>query len=179
MSIADIIIGVILILFAIAGYKKGLIIEAFYLASLIIGIYGAMFFSDFVADALSDLINTKPEYMALIAFLLTFILIAALIRYLARIIKDIIDNLFLGIIDQLGGLVFGFIKGALIISIVIMILNITGLSENINNKAKKSFLYSKTESIANVLYKNHELINKSISKSFSKGADALEDLLDN
>ena len=53
MNVLDLIIGIILILFAIAGLRKGLIIEAFYLASFIVGIYCAMYFSDIVDELMS------------------------------------------------------------------------------------------------------------------------------
>ena len=57
MNVLDIIIGIILLIFALAGLRKGIIVEAFYLASFVVGIYGAMFFSDAMSDWLSDLIN--------------------------------------------------------------------------------------------------------------------------
>ena len=63
MNVLDIIIGVILILFAFAGLRKGLIIEAFYLASFIVGIYGAMFFSDAVAAWMSGFVNSLHPYI--------------------------------------------------------------------------------------------------------------------
>lgn len=180
MNTLDIIIGIILILFALAGYRKGLIIEAFYLASLIIGIYGAMYFSDFMAGALANIINVKAEYMALIAFIITFILFVIVIRNIGRLIKNIIDAIYLGFIDKIGGFVFGTLKGALIISIVIMLLNNMNLSDSINKDTRdKSFLYSKVENVANTLYKNHDLIEESINNSFNKGVEAIEEILDN
>ena len=61
MNILDIIIGIILILFAFSGFRKGLILEAFYLASYIIGVYGALYFSDMMTSWLSELIKVQPE----------------------------------------------------------------------------------------------------------------------
>jgi membrane protein required for colicin V production len=179
MNLLDLIIGVILILFALAGLRKGLIIEAFYLASIVIGIYGAMFFSDVMAEWISELINVKEEYLALIAFILTFIVFMILIRFLGRVISNLISTIHLGFIDKIGGIVFGLLKGALLVSVLIMVLNIFGISDVIDEKTKdKSILYGYTEQIANVIYKNQDMIKDSMEKSFEKGIDVIEDVIE-
>ena len=66
MNILDLIIGIILVLFAISGLRKGLIIEAFYLASFIVGVYGAMYFSDVVAEWMYTLIDKGAEYVRIV-----------------------------------------------------------------------------------------------------------------
>lgn len=179
MNILDIIIGIVLLLFALAGLRKGLIIEAFYLASIIIGIYGAMFFSDAMSDWLSKLINVAPEYMALVAFVLTFIIFMIVIRYLGRLISSLVEAIHLGFIDKIGGFIFGIIKGALLVSIIIMLLNIFNVCDVIDKKTRDgSILYTHTENIANILYKNHELVKESMERSFDKGIDLFEDGVD-
>ncbi len=179
MNILDIIIGIILLLFAFAGLRKGLIIEAFYLASIIIGIYGAMFFSDAMSEWLSEIISIEPEYLALIAFIITFIIFMIIIRFLGRIISGLIEAIHLGIIDKIGGFAFGIIKGALLLSILIMVLNIFNIGDVIDrNTRNNSALYNHVENIANTLYKNHELIEESMEKGFDKGLDYFEDGLD-
>lgn len=179
MNFIDIIIGIILLLFALAGLRKGLIIEAFYLASIIIGIYGAMFFSDAMSDWLSEVINVAPEYLALVAFIITFIIFMIIIRFLGRLISGLVEAIHLGFIDKIGGFVFGIIKGALLLSILIMTLNIFNIGEVIDKDTRKdSALYTHIENIANTLYKNHELIEESMERSFDKGLDFFEDGLD-
>ena len=179
MNILDIIIGIVLLLFAFAGLRKGLIIEAFYLASIIIGLYGAMFFSDAMSNWLSEIINVEAQYLALVAFILTFILFMVLIRFVGRIISGLIEAIHLGLIDKIGGFIFGIVKGALLLSILIMVLNIFNISDAINNDTRRnSALYPRIENIANTLYKNHEVIEDSMQKSFNKGMDFFEDGLD-
>lgn len=179
MNILDIIIGIVLLLFAFAGLRKGLIIEAFYLASIIIGLYGAMFFSDAMSNWLAEVINVEPKYLALVAFILTFILFIVLIRFVGRIISGLVEAIHLGFIDKIGGFIFGIVKGALLLSILIMVLNIFNISDAINNDTRKnSVLYPRIENIANTLYSNHEIIEDSMQKSFNKGMDFFEDGLD-
>ncbi len=174
MNVLDIIIGVILILFAFAGLRKGLIIEAFYLASFIVGIYGAMFFSDAVAAWMTGFVKASGDVIAIIAFILTFIGILILVRFLGRMISSLVEAISLGFFDKIGGFVFGAMKGALMISIFIMIMNVLGLSSIIDDYKKGSFLYPKTEEIANVLYKNHDVVKESIDNSIEKIGDVIE-----
>lgn len=176
MNILDLIIGIILIIFALSGLRKGLIVEAFNLASYIIGVYGAMYFSEVVSNKLSDAIHVNPEYMMLIAFILTFIVFLIIVRYLAILISKLVEAIHLGFFDKIGGLVFGGLKGALIVSLCIMALNIFGSGDVINKELRgQSFLYTQTENIANTLYNNRKLVKDSMKKNFDKGKDIFDD----
>lgn len=175
MNVLDLIIGIILILFALSGLRKGLIIEAFYLASFIVGIYGAMYFSDIVADWMAGFVDVGKEYLAVIAFIVTFIIFVVLIRILGRLISRIFEMIHLGFFDKVGGFFFGIMKGALITSIIIMIMNIFGISSLINiNTRNGSVLYKYTESIANMLYKNHEVVKGSMSELIEDEMNIIE-----
>lgn len=174
MSVLDLIIGVILLIFAITGLRKGLIIEAFYLASFIVGIYGAMFFSDAVAAWMSGFIKSNNDIVAIIAFIITFIGVLFLVRLVGRLISRLVEAISLGFIDKIGGFLFGAMKGALIVSIFIMIMNVLGFSSIVDNVKKDSFLYPHTEAIANILYKNHDVVKESIDNSFEKIENVIE-----
>ena len=174
MSILDLIIGVILLIFAFAGLRKGLIIEAFYLASYIIGIYGAMFFSDTVAAWMSGFIKNSNEIVAIVAFIITFIAVLILVRFLGRLISSLVEAISLGFIDKIGGFVFGAMKGALIISVFILILNVLGFSSIMDEIKADSILYPKVERVANVLYKNHDVVKESIDNGLEKIEDVIE-----
>lgn len=179
MNLLDIVIGIVLLMFAFAGLRKGIIIEAFYLASFVIGIYGAMFLSDAMSDWLSGVINVAPEYLSLIAFILTFLVFMVVIRYLGRLMSGIVEAIFLGVIDKIGGFIFGAVKGALLVSILIMLLNVFNVSNVIDKDLRRSSkLYTFTEEIANYLYKNHDVVKDSMEKSFNKGKDIIEDVIE-
>lgn len=179
MNILDIIIGIVLIIFAFSGLRKGLIMEAFSLASYVIGIYGALFFSETVSNWLADAINVTPEYLTLVAFILTFIVVVILVRYLGRLISAIVEAIHLGFVDKIGGFFFGILKGALLLSIFIMVLNVFGVGDVINKDLRKnSFLYTQTENIANILYSNQELVKDSMRRNFNKGKDIIDDGFD-
>ena len=179
MNVLDLIIGIILVLFAITGLRKGLIIEAFYLASFLFGAYGAMHFSDAVADWMSDFINVSEDYLTIISFIVTFIIVLILVRLLGRIISRLLEAISLGFVDKIGGFIFGVLKGALLVSVIVMVMNVFGATDLINNDLRKSSkLYTLTESIANTIYDNREDLEDKVEDALDKSMDKIEDKMD-
>ena len=179
MNVLDLIIGIILVLFAITGLRKGLIIEAFYLASFLFGAYGAMHFSDAVADWMSDFINVSEDYLTIISFIVTFIIVLILVRLLGRIISRLLEAISLGFVDKIGGFIFGVLKGALLVSVIVMVMNVFGATDLINNDLRESSkLYTLTESIANTIYDNREDLEDKVENALDKSMDKIEDKMD-
>ena len=179
MNVLDLIIGIVLLLFALAGLRKGLIIEAFYLFSFVAGAYGAMYFSDAVAEWMSEFINIGEEYLAIVSFIVTFIIFLILMRFIGRVLSKLVETICLGFVDKIGGFVFGVLKGILLVSIVIMIMNVFGATSLINeNLRDSSRLFTFTESIADMLYENHEDFEDTIEEAFERSMDKMEDKMD-
>ena len=123
MNYLDIIIAIILFVFGWKGLRKGLIIEVVTLVAFGAGIYGAMHFSDFTAAHMQDFLEIDPNYLNTIAFVLTFIILVVLVNLIGRLISKAIKSLNLGFFDKLGGFLFGIIKGVLLCSVLLMVLN--------------------------------------------------------
>lgn len=179
MNILDIIIAIVIAVFAVAGLRRGLILEAFALAAFIIGIYGAMYFCDFVSATLTKTFDISDEYVSIVAFILTFILLMLLVRWLGKLVYNLVNALYLGFLDKIGGLIFGAAKGAFIVSILILILNSFGANGIIKKEARdKSVLYVKTEAIATFLYQNHDLVKHTMDKGFDKSVVFIDKAID-
>ncbi|MBR5215162.1 MAG: CvpA family protein [Bacteroidales bacterium] len=179
MNVLDVIIGIVLVLFAITGLRKGLIVEAFYLASFLFGAYGAMHFSDAVADWMSDFINVSEDYLTIISFIVTFIIVLVLVRFLGRIISRLLEAISLGFLDKIGGFIFGVLKGTLLVSVLVMVMNVFGASDLINDDLRKSSkLYTLTDSIANTIYDNREDLEDRIEDALDKSMDKIDEKMD-
>ena len=179
MNVLDVIIGIVLILFAITGLRKGLIVEAFYLASFLFGAYGAMHFSDAVADWMSDFLNVSEDYLTIISFIVTFIIVLVLVRFLGRIISRLLEAISLGFLDKIGGFIFGVLKGTLLVSVLVMVMNVFGASDLINDDLRKSSkLYTLTDSIANTIYDNREDLEDRIEDALDKSMDKIDEKME-
>ncbi len=119
----DLIVIVILAYSAYKGYTKGLIASAASIIALLLGVWGAIHFSDFTAGYLVEFINVQQKYMSIIAFAATFVLIVIGVHFIAKTIERITEAVALGIVNKVVGSAFGVLKAAFILSIVLVIFN--------------------------------------------------------
>lgn len=159
INLLDLIILIPLLLFAFNGYKKGIIIEITTLAALLLGIYAALFFSDYTANLLTGSFNISKEYLNIIAFVATFIGVLVLVMILGRLLEKVVNLLMLGIVNKLAGAAFGILKGALLLSILIFLINYFDRDATIikQDARKESVLYKNIEPIAPWIYEKLNL----------------------
>jgi membrane protein required for colicin V production len=123
MNYIDIILLILLILSAINGFRKGFIEELAGLAALILGIWAALQFSGLVAGFIAGTFNYQSKYLPVIAFAVTFIIVLILVNIIGGITSKVIKSVQLGFLNQLAGFVFGVVKGALVLSVFLVIFN--------------------------------------------------------
>lgn len=141
MNYLDIIFIVPLIWAGFRGFKKGLIIEVSTLIAFGLGIWGGIHFSDFVAELLSESIESK--YVPLISFTITFILIVATVFVLGKMLEKAINLIQLKLVNKVTGAVFGVAKIVLVISVLLVIVNSFDQKSNIvpEDLIENSLLY--------------------------------------
>lgn len=159
MNYLDIIIAIILFLFGWRGWRKGLIIEVVTLVAFVVGIYGAMHFSDFTAEHLKEVVEINPKYLNTVAFVLTFILLVILVNILGRLVTQAVKAMNLSFFNKLGGFLFGAAKGVLLCSTFVLVLNNLQFLGLIKEEVKKeSYLYPYVEETIPYLYKGFDLV---------------------
>ena len=169
MNYLDIIIAVLLVVFGLSGWRKGIIIEIATLLGLGLGLYGAFHFSDFTAEKLVGLVEINPKYLNLIAFIVTFVVVALLVNVLGRLVSNLVKNLNLGFIDKIGGFLVGLAKGLLMCSLLVMLLNVMNLKGVVKDDAKQeSLLYPYVEATVPYVYQGFDLVKEAVKNaSFS------------
>lgn len=118
MGIIDIILLVIIGIFAIKGVLKGLILEIFGLLALVVGYfvsynYSHVFAKPVLALGFSDKASGALGYV--LAFLIAYILTVIVGNVLSKAFKEI----NLGWLNRGGGLVFGGLKSAVILGLIL------------------------------------------------------------
>ncbi|RLD51700.1 MAG: CvpA family protein [Bacteroidetes bacterium] len=156
MSIIDIIILVPFAWFAYQGFKKGLIIGVASLAALILGIYAALYFSGIIAVFLTDELNIKTDYLPIISFIVTFIGVVILVHFLGKLLEKLINMVALGFVNKLSGAIFGVLKAAVFLSVLILIINHFDGKLISEEKRERSFLYDPVSEIAPFLWKKFQ-----------------------
>ena len=129
---------------------KGLFVEVASLVALIAGVYGAIHFSDFAADFLMEHVEWNEKTINITAFAITFVIIVLVISLAGKALTKLADFAALGFLNKLLGGVFGGLKIALILSIVLMIF--TKLNKTIpfvsDEELESSVLYEPVKSLA-------------------------------
>ena len=159
MNYLDIIIAVVLFVFGIKGYRKGLIIEVVTLLAFGVGIYGAMHFSDFTAEHLQEVMEINPKYLNTVAFVLTFILLVIVVNMIGRAVTHLVKAMNLNFFNKLCGFVFGVAKGVLLCSILVLVLNNFQLIGIVKPEVREqSKLYPYIEETVPYVYQGFDLV---------------------
>ena len=130
MNYIDLVLGIILIIAAIQGFRKGFIVEFASLAALVLGIWGAIKFSDWTAGFITRTTNYHSDHLSTIAFVVTFIIIVILIHILGKVLDNAVKAVALGFLNRLAGIIFGVLKTAVILSIFLLLFD--GIDENVH-----------------------------------------------
>lgn len=154
MSIVlDIIILLLMGLGVFTGFRRGLIAGVFRIATIILGIIISRIFYLQVAEALGNII-TDPTVAKLASFALIFIIAAAALTVAFFFLQKIIKVSFVVWLDHLAGAVLGFLKKAIIVSIIIAVLAyipFPTVNEWVNNSVLSPFFFFMIRAIAFLL----------------------------
>ncbi|MFC2116684.1 CvpA family protein, partial [Bacteroidota bacterium] len=93
------------------------------LAALVLGVWGAVRFSALTSTLLTENLHLQTKYLPLIAFALTFVGIVIAVHLLARAMDKLVKAVALGFVNRIAGLVFGILRTAFLISIILVIIN--------------------------------------------------------
>ena len=121
MNWLDVIFLLILIFTSVHGLFKGLIKEVASILGLVLGIIAANRYYGFLAHRLGDMSIADP-YAWIFAYLIIFTAVLAGVILLGKLLRTLLKIGMLGWVDKLAGGIFGFLKGALVICVIMLIL---------------------------------------------------------
>jgi membrane protein required for colicin V production len=149
MSFIDIIILVLTALFVINGYRKGIIISLASIVSLILGIYAAVYFSNFLDAVLMEQLHPSRTWLPILSFTITFLIVVIAILLIAKMAEKVVDVVGLGIFNRLGGAFLGLVKGVIVISIFLFIFTSADPKGKwiTHEDKKESYFYSRVSDV--------------------------------
>lgn len=149
MNWLDIALIIPLLWFMYKGFRNGLIIELASLAALILGIFVALHFSFYVEGYLRDNFEIADNYLHIISFAITFLIVALLVILVGKIVHKLISIVALGFLNRLAGGIFGLLKAALVLSLILYFLHEFNLGSGVikDDVKENSYLYEPIESI--------------------------------
>ncbi len=176
MNYLDILLCIPLVWGFYKGFTKGLIIEAASIVAFSLGVWGGIHFSDFVAGKINGWFNWQSSYLPVVSFGVTFLGIIISVFFIAKLIQKMVSGMALGGINKICGAVFGALKFAMVMSVIIFVMDAIEKSYPfISFKTKEeSLLYKPIGKIAPTLIPS--LNNSKIAELIPKQEDVDVDL---
>ena len=123
MSKIDIVLAIILTLGAYLGYKRGFLMELFFLLAIVLGIFVGFKLMGQGMEVLQREFNADKKFLPYLSFIIIFILVMVLTIFFGRRIKNSLDDTFLGKVDSVAGAVLGITKYAFCLSVILWLAN--------------------------------------------------------
>ena len=154
MAIIDIILAVLLLFGLIRGFLKGFFVEVASLIALVAGVYGAIHFSNFAAEFLDSKVDWDEKYINIVSFAITFVVIVLAIALAGKALTKLANFAALGIVNKLLGSVFGFLKIAMILSVLLIVFEKLNSSISFvdEEEIEQSILYSPVRQLAPTIF---------------------------
>lgn len=149
MGFLDIILGLLLLWGLWKGLKNGLFIEIGSIIALIAGIYGAIHFSYYAGDYLSQNMEWDERYINIAAFVITFIAIVFIVHIAGKLLTKIANFAMLGLLNKIAGGIFGVVKVAVILgALLVFFERVNGAAGMVENETiQGSVLYEPIKEI--------------------------------
>ena len=185
LPITDIILIVILIWGAIAGFKKGLILTLASFFAIIAGALAAYYGADAIASELNSKVDWSEKQIAVASFAIVFLAVVLIVRLLASILERTLKLIALGLVNKLSGAVFGFAKNALILTFIIFGIKGCGQEFLPENATDECVVYPVVESIAPLIlpywedfYETNDLkrLEEQLKKNIETTKEKIEDI---
>jgi membrane protein required for colicin V production len=119
MGLVDILIWLVLLVFMMKGFFRGLVREVCSLLGLVAGGWAAIKFSPSLAEASRPLIHLPHYVAAALSFVIIFLLSGLLFFLLGHLFTVVFKIMLLGGVNRIGGLLFGVLEGAFILCIAL------------------------------------------------------------
>ena len=142
MNYLDILILCFLGLLVLLGVRKGFIISLATLVALILGIWVAIHFSNYISVILEKNLHPSGTWLPILSFTITFLLVIILVMLLAKGLEKLVSIAGMGFLNHLAGGIFGLLKGILFASVLFFIITSFDPKQKlITAKAKEKSLF--------------------------------------
>ncbi len=158
--IADIIVGVAIILLTLKGFLRGLIKEVLFFVAMFLGFFCSTTFWTVLNPYLKTHF-TSPIMSQILSYATIFIVTFIAVFVIGNFIRRAIHITILAWIDRLGGAIIGFLKGVVICGLILMLISF--FSPNVIPKDSKVSLY-----VMNFTHKLSVFLPQNLKEEFEK-----------
>lgn len=154
MSVLDIVLAALILFGFVRGLMKGFFVEIASIVALVAGVYGAIHFSNFAATFLIDKTEWDEKTINIIAFAITFVIIVLVIALAGKALTKLANFAALGIVNKILGGLFGGLKIALILSVILIVFDSMNRAIPLTDEEtiEESVLYNPVKSLVPMIF---------------------------
>ncbi len=159
----DVVIGLLLIFDILKGVMNGFASEAGTIVGILAGFFVASALGNTMAHFLLPLCGNSPQWSGVLGFLATFLVVLLLILILSKVFEGFLNALALGWMNKLAGGFFCFLKGVLVLSIVLNLYQAVDKDCSLigKEKVKASVFYKPIRNFASSIFPTVRLFKHS------------------
>lgn len=124
----DFLIIIIFSLSMLISFMRGLIREFIALAIWFLAFILSIIYAPNLSNHLSNIESGPMRYT--LAFLIIFLSILLFGVVISAVASALVSKTGIGFVDRFCGLLFGFVRGALLVSVLLMLAGVTGIKSN-------------------------------------------------
>lgn len=144
------------------GFKEGFVVSILHIIVILASLYLAAIYTPELTLYLQDYLNLLDEsFVNIISFILLFIFFAAVFNFIVNFFEFVNKIPLLGSLNKWLGAFFGFLKGALIVSILLALMNEYLFDDPSDVPFEKGGLYVFFESFDPILKDTFESLKES------------------
>ena len=123
-NLFDLVVVVVVGLFAFFGLRKGLIEEAIRLIGLVVASFAGVKYYYLGVGLVKSIFSFSEGVQTVIGFILIFLIVYLALQIVSSMLKRIIRSLNLAWLDRTAGLIFGTLKGITIMTIIVWMISV-------------------------------------------------------
>ncbi|MBK5195411.1 MAG: CvpA family protein [Proteiniphilum sp.] len=179
MNWFDILIGILLLIALVNGYRKGLIMQLVGLATIVLAaIFGGRL-AESILPEIIGLVNLSPEAARVLSFILAFALIAIVLSIVGRLLQKFIDVVLLSFFNRILGAVIATGTMMLFLSIILNLVLMLDKKEVVIKKEirEESFFFERVEAVvpAIIPYLNQEFWDEYVPEKYREEIEKKSD----
>ena len=153
MNWIDITIIILLALAVGVGFKKGLVQEIVGIIALVAAFFLALVMHKAAAGLIVRLVPSIPKHIVpTVGFIVLFLAVFLGITVIGWLLSKLIKATPLDLADKIGGMAVGLFKGALMISILLLLLALLPLPREVNARLDRSGMIRSIRKVAPLVY---------------------------
>ena len=156
MNVIDITLVALIGFGAVKGLFKGFFVEVASLLALFMGAYSSVHFSNYAGALIAKHFEWSEKTLTITAFIITFLVIVFAISFAGKALTKLASFASLGILNKILGGLFGGLKAALLVSVVLLVFDRLNTSLPIVSEASiaESIFYKRVQSLAPAILPN-------------------------